>query len=137
MNTNQKYTMPAIVVARSDGRGGIIPYGTFSKNQAGAKVQIGEKQYTVTRDGRINIPKAVMNRGIKGSDGRMRIGIGFASEKGIDGWKELKSVIVKPDANDKNAKHGERISKFDLQRNKKEKTKDLVPRDTPDYTWSN
>ena len=134
----ETFTVPLIVVARNDGRGGIKPFGTYSKQQAGAKVYIGEKSYTVTKDGRVNIPKSIMDKGIKGSDGRMRISIGFRTDSvqfaSLDRWKSVKSVIVKPDKADKNALQGSKISKFKL--NRKGKDEDLKPLDTKDYNWS-
>ena len=136
----EKFTLPVVVVARSDGRGGIKPFGTYGREQAGAKVWIGEKQFTVTRDGRVNIPKNIMQTGIKGSDGRMRISIGFRApslaEGGKDRWKDVKSVVVKPSKEDKNAVQGSKITKFNLKRNKNKKTRDLKPVDTQDYSWS-
>ena len=137
-NKTESYTTPIIVVARSDGRGGIKPFGTYGKQQAGAKVFVGEKSFTVTKDGRVNIPKSIMDTGIKGSDGRMRISIGFRAESkeaaGIDRWKSVKSIIVKPSKEDKNAVHGDKITKFRL--NRKGKNADLKPLDTKDYNWS-
>lgn len=123
--------MPVIVTAKKDGRGMIAPFGTFGKPQAGANVTIGEKSYKVTKDGRVNIPKKIMETGIKGDDGKYRISIGFASEKGKEGWKSVKTVIVKPDNVDKNTNTGQKIKRFDEKR-----PDDLVPSDIPDYSWS-
>ena len=65
-----------IVVARKDGRGGIKPFGKYGKKQAGSMVKIGDKDYKVTKDGRVNIPKKYMEKyGITGDDGRKRIAL--------------------------------------------------------------
>lgn len=129
---NRTFTMPVVVVARSDGRGGIRPFGTFRKEQSGAKVAIGEKQYTVTKDGRVNIPASIFKQyGEKGNDGKLRISIGFSSEKGIDGWKFVSAVIVRPSEHDRNAMTGDKIRKF-----REDREKDLIPKDIPDYSWS-
>ncbi len=131
--TETMFTMPVIVVARADGRGGIEPFGVSGENRkgfVGAHVAIGEKTYTVTKDGRVNIPKSVMETGIKGSDGRYRIAIGFNSGTGKNGWKDLKAVVVKPSEENITSRKGEPLKKFVRKR------KDLVPGDVIEYNWS-
>ena len=121
-----------IVRERSDGRGGIKPFNTYNKTQAGAYVTIGSTKIKVTSDGRVNIPKEVMRTyGIKGDDGRYRIGITFSTKGGKDGWKNVKAVVTKPLEKDKNAKQGATIKKSGS------KGGVLKPSDSSDYTWSN
>jgi len=90
-----------IVVARKDGRGGVRPFGKYNKSQAGATVTIMDKEYRVTSDGRVNIPKAVMNKGRGGKDGRMRIEIQFATKSVLlsgreDYWNKVIATVRKP-----------------------------------------
>lgn len=57
---------PVYLVADSVGRGHIKPFGRFSSAQRGTLVDIGGQNYKVTSDGRVSIPKRVMERyGIK------------------------------------------------------------------------
>lgn len=122
-----------IVTARSDGRGGFKPFGTYGKHQAGAKVDIGGKSYTVTKDGRVNIPVKIMERfGLKGEDGRNRITMQFSAGKGKEGWKEIKSVIKKPVEADKDKKTGKIVTEH-----REGKDRDVLkPKDAGDYNWS-
>ena len=73
-----------IVRARADGRAGMPMFGLSTKQAksfAGQKVHIGDRVLTVGRDGRINIPRDIMNTyGVKGADGRQRLSITFASD---------------------------------------------------------
>lgn len=86
-----------VVTARSDGRGGIRPFGTYGPKEAGAKVTIGDRDYTVGKDGRVNIPRAVMERyGTPGPDGRQRVVVRFSSAEGKQGWRRLKMEVVRP-----------------------------------------
>ena len=66
-----------IVRARADGRAGMPMFGLSTKQAksfAGQKVHIGHRVLTVGRDGRINIPRDIMNTyGVKGADGRQRV----------------------------------------------------------------
>ena len=133
---SENYTNPVIVVARKDGRGGIEPFGTFSKAQAGAKVQIGDKSYTVTKDGRVNIPKFIMDTGIKGTDGRMRLAIGFRTEKGGDGWKQVKAITLKPDILNGSSVKGDRIKSLPTSNQEDKERGVLTPKDSMDYNWS-
>lgn len=81
-------SLPYTVVARSDGRGGIVPFGfkagsKEAKAFAGSYFHIGEgiKPIKITSDGRINIPKSVMDSiGIKNSDGKQVINIQFSTK---------------------------------------------------------
>ena len=123
-----------IVAARSDGRGGFRPFGSYGAPQRGASVSIGEHRYTVGVDGRVNIPKAVMEQyGVRGEDGRMRVAIEFASQAGADGWGEVGAVVSRPSALDKNAQTGSlagKISIFDPDLSA------LEPYDSGEYNWS-
>jgi hypothetical protein len=120
-----------IVSARNDGRGGIKPFGTYGKNQAGAKVDIGGKYYTVTKDGRVNIPKHIMDMGTKGKDGRMRIDITFSAEKGKHGWRQVKTIVSNPLKADANKETGDKPSRFRMK-NREE----LLPKDSGEANWS-
>lgn len=121
-----------IVKARSDGRGGIKPFNTYNKMQAGAYVTIGDTKIKVTSDGRVNIPKVVMDKyGIAGDDGRKRIGITFTTKGGKEGWKDVKAMVLTPQDKDKNGKQGNTIKKAGM------KGGVLKPSDGSDYTWSN
>lgn len=123
-----------IVEARSDGRGGIRPFNAYTKKEAGATVHIGDKQYKVTKDGRVNIPKSIFDKyGVIGDNGRKRIGIQFATDKneGKDRWKTTKAKIITPPSEHKNAKT------YDIVKVKGEsKKRGLVPSDSPDFNWS-
>ncbi|MBA7572566.1 hypothetical protein ES708_14349 [subsurface metagenome] len=120
-----------IVSARADGRGGFRPFGTYSSKQAGARVTIGGRFYKVGKDGRVNIPKATMNRmGTTGDDGRMRVVIEFSSSKGPLGWMKTAAVIGKPPGAMKDASTGDIVGR-------KEIIEDVLePSDAGDYTWS-
>lgn len=120
-----------IVVARADGRGGCKPFGTYSKEQAGSMVTIGAKDYKVTSDGRVNIPKSIMEEyGRKGTDGRNRIEIHFATESGKDYWKNVKTQIGKPVERYKDAKTGMPVKRLT---EKREEILTAVGGDT--YAW--
>lgn len=120
-----------IVRERSDGRGGIKPFNSYTSKQKGAVVTIGDKTIKVTSDGRLNIPASIMKQyGVKGSDGRYRIGIKFSAGSGKDGWKKVSAAIIQPDNKYKDAKQGSVITK------PSHKANILVPSDAGDYTWS-
>ena len=123
-----------IVVARSDGRGGFRPFGSYTGAQRGATVSIGDRRYKVGVDGRVSIPKAIMEQyGVRGDDGRIRIAIEFASKPGIDGWGEIAAVVSRPAPLDRNAPTGSlagKISVFDPRFSA------LEPYDSGEYNWS-
>ena len=124
-----------IVVARKDGRGGIKPFGKYGKKQAGAMVDMGGKKYKVTKDGRVNIPKKIMEKyGITGDNGRKRISINFSSTSGKKGWKQVAAVISEPDIASKDLKTGARplIEHPETF----EPTDELLPESDADYIWS-
>lgn len=122
-----------IVTARADGRGGFKPFGTFSKKQAGAFVTMGDRQYKVTKDGRVNVPKSIMDKfGVTGDDGRKRITMQFTTAKGKEGWKDVKAAIKKPVDDDKNASTGKVAVKHRVGKDREA----LVPKDSGDYNWS-
>jgi len=121
-----------IVRERSDGRGGIKPFNTYTKAQKGAYVTIGDTKIKVTSDGRINIPKEVMHKyGVKGDDGRYRLGITFSTTGGKKGWKNVKALVLKPPESARNQKQGTTVKKAGSQGGV------LKPSDSSDYTWSN
>lgn len=120
-----------IVRERADGRGGLRPFNSYTSAQKGATVQIGDKNYAVTSDGRVNIPKSVMQKyGIKGDDGRLRIAMQFSADGGNDGWKKAAAQVMTPPIEYKNAEQGAVIKKAYIATHK------LKPRDSPDFTWS-
>ena len=53
---------PVYLVADSSGRGHIKPFGRFSGAQRGTLVNIGGQTYKVTSDGRVSIPKSIIER---------------------------------------------------------------------------
>lgn len=122
-----------IIVARSDGRGGMAPFGTYGKGMAGSKVTIGEKVYTVGRDGRVNVPKPIMEQyGVKGTDGRNRVVIEFASKPDTHG-ATVGAIVSRPSPGDKDRKTGALAGKQDIR------SPDhvyLEPYDSYDYNWS-
>ena len=88
------------------GRGSIAPFAKYTKRQAGAMVDIGGKKYKVTTDGRLNIPKKIMEKyGVMGDDGRNRIVIDFStkpSTKKSIHWKSVATFISEPHHQSKN-----------------------------------
>lgn len=65
---------PVYIVADGAGRGHIKMFGSFGSEQRGESVWIGGKSYTVTSDGRVSIPKSVMNAyGVDNENGRKTI----------------------------------------------------------------
>lgn len=119
-----------IVRERSDGRGGIKPFNVYTSEMKGAIVKIGEKEYKVTSDGRVNIPASLMKQyGVKGKDGRLRIGITFRSEEGTKG-KYVYAQVIKPEKSAKDYAQGRVIPRAFRS------PKVLIPSDAPDYNWS-
>jgi len=124
-----------VVVARSDGRGGFRPFGTYTGSQAGAKVSIGDGTYKVGQDGRVSIPRSVMESiGIKGDDGRYRVVVEFSSAPG-SGGKQLAAAVSKPPDSLRNGKTGDIGRVRDIHPVTLE---DYViePHDSGDYNWS-
>ena len=120
-----------VVVAREDGRGGFRPFGTYNVGQAGAYVNIGDREYKVGVDGRVNIPKRIMETyGVTGTDGRSRVTIEFASKAGPDGWGEVAAAIGKPPDAFSEALTGDIVDRENWI------VDTLEPRDTGDYNWS-
>lgn len=124
-----------IVKARNDGRGGARVFGLnpeLTKKFIGKQFQIGNKSYKVTTDGRINIPKSIMNKyGIMGNDGRRRVSITWSSQ-----WNRKKEVtyagfVNKPLAKDKN-----RTPNWKVTKPRKTTKRGLKPSDGVDYNWS-
>lgn len=99
------------VVAKTDGRGQVRPFGVYNKEQAGAMVTIGNRDYKVTSSGRVNIPKRIMEEfGTKGDDGRNRIEIKFATRRTVDGdhTQKVHTKIFRPEYNNRNFGQGTR-----------------------------
>lgn len=120
-----------IVRERNDGRGGIKPFGSYSKEQAGATVKIGAKTYKVTSDGRLNIPAKIMkDYGVMGNDGRRRIAITFTSEAGKKGWQKLTGMVTQPPERAKDQAQGTTLKRPPSD------AKVLKPADSQDYSWS-
>ena len=129
-----------IARARSDGRGGITPFGLTGKDArklAGRPVHVGDRELTVGRDGRVNIPKDIMDTyGVVGDDGRRRLGCTFSSNAA----GELAVTFFTPRGADRNAQTGER------SQTARDVLKDprsfidgelvLVPSDAADFNWS-
>jgi len=133
--------MPEIIVrARTDGRGGVKPFGTFSKHQAGAMVQMGNREYKVTKDGRVNIPKKIMDKyGVSGKDGRKRIAINFStkpSTKKAPHWKSVAAVIAKPDIKSKDLKTNNAPVYTRYIKPEFDISEELIPETEGDFTWS-
>ena len=140
-----------IIRADKGGRGHARPwnYGKMVNKHrysgAGAMVDIGGKKYKVTSDGRVNIPKKVMNKyGIEGDDGRMRISISFSTKsstakkgKPSNHWKNVGAVIFTPDTPSKNLKTGN-LAEYDDPEGGWGfgLTDELLPESDEDYTWS-
>ena len=53
---------PVYIVADCVGRGHIKPFGRFTGAQRGTEIDIGGKNYKVTSDGRVSIPKRIMEK---------------------------------------------------------------------------
>ena len=116
--------------ARSDGRAGMSMFGLPRKDAmkfAGETVYIGDRKVAVGRDGRINIPKDIMDTyGVTGDDGRKRLNITFAS----DSEGNLGVLAYTTGESQKNAVTGTRARKQTDIRDY------LEPEDAPDFNWS-
>ena len=116
--------------ARSDGRAGMSMFGLPKKDAmkfAGETVYIGDRKVAVGRDGRINIPKDIMETyGVTGDDGRKRLNISFAS----DSEGNLGVLAYTTGESQKNAVTGTRARKQTVIRDY------LEPEDAPDFNWS-
>lgn len=53
---------PVYIVADCVGRGHIKPFGRFTSAHRGTLIDMGGKKYKVTSDGRVSIPKRIMER---------------------------------------------------------------------------
>ena len=116
--------------ARSDGRAGMSMFGLPKKDAmkfAGETVYIGDRKVAVGRDGRINIPKDIMETyGVTGDDGRKRLNITFAS----DSEGNLGVLAYTTGESQKNAVTGTRARRQTDIRDY------LEPEDAPDFNWS-
>lgn len=124
-----------IVKARVDGRGGARVFGLkpeLTKHFIGNVFRIGGKDIKVTTDGRINIPKVIMDKhGITGTDGRKRISITYSSNTNRAGKQTFGGFVNKPLAKDKN-----RSNNWRTMTPRKKTKRGLKPKDSPDYNWS-
>ena len=124
-----------IVRARSDGRAGMPMFGlsgSRAKSFAGQTVYIGDREVTVGRDGRINIPKDIMETyGVVGDDGRRRLSINFAS----DGQGNLGVLVYTPPPHQKDAQTGDLTRPY-KGLNVYDDDFILEPSDGPDFNWS-
>lgn len=79
-------TARIIVTARSDGRGGFVPFARDASSHAGETVMVAGRPMRVSSDGRVNIPASVMRElGTPGPDGRYRVAAetGWRTDSGI------------------------------------------------------
>jgi len=81
-----------IIVSRSDGRGGLRIPVQHPKDFAGARFAIAGRTFLITSDGRVNIPKSIMQKyGSRMADGRyaLAVDVGFrydADELRVGGY---------------------------------------------------
>jgi len=74
-----------IVVSRADGRGGLRIPAQHPKDFAGARFAIAGKTFAITTDGRVNIPKSIMQKyGSRMPDGRyaLAVDVGYRYDDG-------------------------------------------------------
>lgn len=96
-----------VVRARSDGRGGFIPFRTHSSAHAGEYVVVGGQPVKVSADGRVNIPKALMEKvGVKGEDGRYRVAVEAGARYDKERGKHYGLFLSTPPAGYENASTG-------------------------------
>ncbi len=123
-----------VVRALSDGRGAPRPFGTFSRKQYGEYVYIGDRKIPVAKDGRIIIPKRIMDEyGLEGPDGRKRVVVDFASSPEYrTGKQEYAARIILPLPEDLTADTGDKPKRTVIHK----PSDRLIPRDSPDMDWS-
>lgn len=96
-----------VVCARSDGRGGFSPFRTHPSAHAGEEVAIGDRFVKVSSDGRVNIPKALMEKvGTKGEDGRYRVVVEAGARTDPDRGKHYGLYVTSVPAGFENAPTG-------------------------------
>ena len=74
-----------IVVSRADGRGGLRIPAKHPKDLAGARFAIAGETFAITSDGRVNIPKSIMEKyGSRLPDGRyaLAVDVGYRYDEG-------------------------------------------------------
>ena len=74
-----------IVVSRADGRGGLRIPAQHPKDLAGARFAIAGKTFAITSDGRVNIPKSIMEKyGSRLPNGRyaLAVDVGYRYDEG-------------------------------------------------------
>ena len=121
---------PVFIVADSVGRGHIKPFGRFSSEQKGTVVDIGGKNYKVTSDGRVSIPKSIMEKyGFKDPSTGRNVVIARCSSK--DG--EYAIQILKPKQLPLSVKTHQIARLRDAQPGVENV---LSPRDAGDWTFS-
>ena len=103
-----------IVVSRADGRGGLRIPVQHSKDFAGKRFSIAGKALTITTDGRVNIPKSVMEKyGSRMPDGRyaLAVDVGYRHD---DGRLKVGGYINELGKVETNYKTGDTISYSDV-----------------------
>lgn len=123
-----------VVRALSDGRGAARPFGSFSRAQYGEHVYVGDRKIPVAKDGRLIIPKVIMEEyGKQGPDGRYRIVIDFSSSpQERTGKQEYAARVILPDDKDLKSQTGDRPKITRIRR----PADRLMPSDSPDMDWS-
>lgn len=124
-----------VVVARSDGRGGLRIPVYHSKSLVGKTIMIGKKRLTVTTDGRVNIPKKVMDEyGTRVKDGRMAIAIDIGFRGVAGGAPDIGGYVNKldPAKNWQDVVTGDAVDYTELDLSKSA----LVPTDGREYYTS-
>lgn len=88
---------PVYIVADCVGRGHIKPFGRFTREQKGTVVDIGGKNYKVTSDGRVSIPKRIMEKyGFKDPATGRNVVIARCSSTPGPGERRYAIQILKP-----------------------------------------
>lgn len=96
-----------IIIQRADGRGELKPYKNFLPEEAGSKISIGDKLYSISSAGRSFIGKSVMEEyGVMGNDGRKRIQIEYGYGSRIAGERKASGYVFTPVEGLKNADAG-------------------------------
>ena len=107
-------------VARSDGRASFRPYGKDWRDHVGETVEVAGRKLRVSKDGRVHIPKSLMQEmGTRNPDGRRVIGIQTGARydgKGKKARLSLGARVVKLDEEQAKYTTGELIPKEGFKR---------------------
>lgn len=96
-----------VVRARADGRGGFSPFRTHPSAHAGEYVAIGNHFVKVSADGRVNIPKSLMEKvGVLGDDGRYRVAVETGARTDPDRGRHYGLYLSTPPESLRNAGSG-------------------------------